>query len=150
MKVFKIFSLILILFLIGCSREKNFICTIDIKNNVQNYSVTGKYKVYYKKDFVTRIEKQEKYLSNDKSVIDFFRESKELENYNISDKYGGVIYDIKTSDDSVNIKVKIDFKDFNVAQMAKDGSIDRDYVLGNKLRVNGIKHIYEGKGAICK
>ena len=149
MKVLKVLILFLILFITGCGKEKSLICNIDIKNNIQNYSVTGYYKVYYKGDFVTRIEKREKYLSDEKSVIDFFEESKELEIYNLSDRYGGVIYSINSTGNSVIIKVKIDFKEFNVDQMSKDGNIDSDYVLGGKLKVSGIKRLYEEKGAIC-
>lgn len=149
MKVLKICSLLLVFMLVGCSKEKSMICDINVNNTVQNYSIIGTYKIYYKNDFVNRIEKQEKYLSDDKFMIDYFNQSKELEYYNLSDNYGGVIYEIKSTDNTVMIKASINFKDFDITQMSKDGNIDRDYVINGRLTLSGIKHIYEEKGAFC-
>lgn len=149
MKVLKVLSILLVFLLVGCSKEKNFVCTINVDNKLQNYNITGSYKIYYKDNFVIRIEKKEKYLSNDESMLKFFEESKDLEYSNLSDRYSGVVYDIKSKNNLITIDATIDLKKFNISQMKKDGNIDKDYVVSNKLTVNGIKHIYEEKGAIC-
>ena len=150
MRILKIFSLVLVLFLVGCSREKYIVCKVDIKNDIQNYSNVGTYKIYYKKSFVTKIEKQEKYISKDKDVIDYFRNYKELEYYDLNDKYGGISYNLKDIKDGIEISSNFDFKTINVKYMAREGKIDRDFVISGKLTLSGIKSIYESRGATCK
>ena len=150
MKKLRVLILILILFITGCSKEKYIVCNINIENNIQKYSNIGTYKVYYKNNFVTKIEKQEKYISKDNEVIKYFKEYKELEYYDLNDKYGGVNYTIEDIENGIKISSKIDFKIIDVNKMAKEGKIDRDFVISKKLTLGGIKSIYKSKGAICK
>ena len=37
----------------------------------------------------------------------------------------------------------------DVKQMIKNGYLDKNYVINNKLTTSGIVKIYESKGAIC-
>ena len=144
----KIIGLILVFFLVGCS-NKYISCDIEVENNVQNYNMTGSYKIYYKDNYVTKIEKNEKYISNDKDVISFFEESKNLEYSNLNDLYKGYKYSIKSYETSVFVDVLIDMELVNLKQMVKDKQIDKDYVINGKLTTSGIVRFYESKGAIC-
>ena len=144
----KIIGLILVFFLAGCS-NKYISCDIEVENNVQNYNMTGSYKIYYKDNYVTKIEKNEKYISNDKDVISFFEESKNLEYDNLNDLYKGYTYSMKGYDTSVFVDVLIDMELVNLKQMVSDKQIDKDYVINGKLTTSGIVRFYESKGAIC-
>ena len=144
----KIIGLILVFFLVGCS-NKYITCDIEIENNVQNYNMTGSYKIYYKDNYVTKIEKSEKYISNDEDVISFFEESKNLEYSNLNDLYKGYKYSIKSYETSVFVDVLIDMELVNLKQLVKDKQIDKDYVINGKLTTSGIVRFYESKGAIC-
>ena len=150
----KILRLILLLFVftlvIGCNSNNTITCTLDIKNEVQNYQNTGNYKIYYKGNYVTKIVKNEEYASSDKSVLNYFYEVKELEYYDLSDKYSGVTYEIKKNEGSIKIKATIDLNTFDIKSMVRDGKIDKDYVISNKLTTSGIKRVYESIGATCK
>lgn len=150
MKVLKVFSLVLILFLVGCSKEKYIVCNVDINNDLQDYSNIGAYKIYYKNNYVTKIEKQEKYISKDKDVIKYFKDYKELEYYDLNDKYGGITYNINDIENGIKISSNFDFKLIDVNSMAKDGKIDRDFVILGKLTLGGIKSIYKSRGAVCE
>lgn len=145
----KIISLIFILFLVGCSKEEYITCNIEVDNDLQNYTMTGTYKIYYDGSYVTRIEEQEMYVSSDQTMIDYFIESKNLDYYNLNDLYGGYTYTIKSSETSVSLSATIDVSLVNIKQMVNDQKIDEDYVISNRLTTSGIVKTYESKGAIC-
>ena len=54
----KIFLPIFVLFLVGCSKNEYITCNIEVDNKIENYNMTGLYKIYYKDNFVTSIEKK--------------------------------------------------------------------------------------------
>ena len=145
----RIISLILVLFLVGCSKEKYVTCNVEIENNVQGYEVVGTYKIYYEDNFVTQIKKEEKYTTNKQEVIDYFKESKNLEYYNLNDLYNGFNYTISSGDNYINLSATINLEEVNIKEMVKDGYLDKDYTISNKLTLSGIKYFYESKGAIC-
>ena len=145
----KIFLPIFVLFLVGCSKNEYITCNIDIHNKIENYNMNGVYKIYYKDNFVTSIEKKETYISSDETMIDYFNESNNLEYYNLSDLYGGVSYEINSDETSVNLDVNINLELLDIKKMVKDNKIDKDYVMSNKLTKSGMVKFYESKGAIC-
>ena len=145
----KIIILIFALFLVGCNKEEMITCNIEVDNDLQNYTMKGIYNIYYKDNFVTRIEKKEQYISRDKEIINYLNESKSLEYYNLNDLYGGYTYEIKSSKTSIAIISNIDLSLVNLKKMEQDKKIDKDYVLNNRLTKSGIVRVYEAKGAIC-
>ena len=54
----KIILFIFTLFLVGCSKNEYITCNIDVDNKIENYNMNGVYKIYYKDNFVTSIEKK--------------------------------------------------------------------------------------------
>lgn len=148
-RISKIFSLLFIILLVGCSKEEYITCNIEVDNDTQNYEMTGTYKIYYDNSYVTKIEKSEKYISSDKAMIDYFEEANNLDYYNLNDLYGGVIYTVKNNESNVEVDVTIDMNNVDIKQMVKNKELDKDYVISNKLTTSGIVKIYESKGAIC-
>lgn len=146
----KLFVLLGLFLLVGCTntiQQKN--CIVDIKNNIEGYTLTGEYKIYYNKyEYVTKIEKNEKYESNKEEVIEYFYRVKNIDYENLS-KYGGYEYSIEKSDNEVNIKAVLELKNTDIKEMIKNKEIDRDYTSANKLTLYGIKDYYESKGAVC-
>ena len=138
-----------ILLLTGCSKEKYFTCKIDLYNDIQEYELNAEYKIYYKNSFVTKIEKEEIYISENEDTLDYFNEYKNLEYSNINNLYGGTTYNIDLKEDRVKMVANIDMNLVDISKMIKDKYIDRDYVVSNKLTTGGIKNIYKEKGAIC-
>ena len=129
----KIILTIFVLFLVGCSKNEYITCNIDINNKVENYNMNGVYKIYYKDNFVTSIEKKETYISSDETMINYFNEVNNLEYYNLNDLYGGVSYEISSDETSVNLDVNINLELLDIKKMVKDNKIDKDYVISNKL-----------------
>lgn len=145
----KIILTIFVLFLVGCSKNEYITCNIDINNKIENYNMNGVYKIYYKDNFVTSIEKKETYISSDETMINYFNEVNNLEYYNLNNLYGGVSYEISSNETSVNLDVNINLELLDIKKMVKDNKIDKDYVISNKLTKSGMVKFYESKGAIC-
>jgi len=138
-----------ILFFVGCSNKKYINCNIEINNKKEDYEIIGTYKIYYDNNFVTQIEKKEKYITNNEDMIDYFKESKNLEYYKLNDLYDGFDYIINSSGDYINLSVTINLSEVDIKNMVKDGYIDKNYTISNKLTTSGIVKYYESKGAIC-
>ena len=145
----KIIVLIIALFLVGCTKEEMITCNIEVDNDLQNYTMKGIYNIYYKDNYVTKIEKKEQYISPNEDVITYLNDSKNLEYYNLNDLYGGYTYEIKNSETALAITSKIDLSLVDLKKMEQDKKIDKDYVVGNRLTTSGIVRVYESKGAIC-
>ena len=148
-KLIKIFSIGIIFCTLGCGKDKYETCTVDIENKEQNYTLTATYKIYYNKTFVTKIEKEENYKSDNKDTIDYLKKSNELNYNNLKDLYGGYDYSIKSDKTTLDIKTLIYMKNVNVKEMVRNGEISSDYVVSNKLTISGAKYFYKEKGASC-
>lgn len=147
----KIFLIIIfVLILSGCKKEEYFTCKIDLYNDIQEYELNAIYKVYHDGSFVTKVEKKEKYISNNEETLDYFFEYKNLEYQSIESLYGGITYNVDLKEDKVIMNSTIDMTITNIKKMLKNKYIDKDYVVSNKLTISGIKKRYEEKGAICR
>lgn len=145
----KIVALLLALFVAGCSSNDYISCDISVDNSMQNYKMEGTYKIYYDKNVVTKIEKEETYTSLDESVISYFEEAKNLEYYNLNDIYGGFNYIINKKNESLNLNIIIDMNKVDISRLVKDDRLNKDYVISDKLTVSGAKKIYKAIGAVC-
>ena len=146
----KIFLIIIfVLILSGCKKEEYFNCKIDLYNDIQEYELNAIYKVYHDGSFVTKVEKEEKYISNNEETLDYFFEYKNLEYQSIESLYGGITYNVDLKEDKVIMTSNIDMTITNIKKMIQNKYIDKDYVVSNKLTISGIKKRYEEKGAIC-
>ena len=107
-KVFLSFLFLTFFLLVGCTKEKSFNCKIDIYNEVDEYKLIANYKIYYKNTEVLKIEKDEKYISDNEKTLEYFNEYKKLEHENLNNLYGEVLYNISDSENEVIIKSTID------------------------------------------
>ena len=145
----KIVLLLIVVLLTGCSKDKYFTCKIDLNNEQMEYHLNATYKVYYKNSYVTKIEKNEIYQTENEDTYNYFNEAKDLEYMNLNNLYGGVIHTISLEENKVILDATFDMSIVDIKKMIKNKYIDRDYVIGNNLTVGGIKNIYKEKGAIC-
>lgn len=151
MKPLKImFLLVVFICMSGCGNEKYFVCTIDLDNSKENYSLNATYKVYYDGNYVTKIEKNDYYSSNDLTVLDYFKEYKTLEYDNLNSLYGGFDYSVDLKENDLIFNTTINLEDVDIKKMLSNGDINSDYVVSNKLTTSGIKYLYKAKGAICE
>lgn len=146
-RVFFIISVILLL--TGCT-DDSFECNKDIYNDIQEYKMTAKYKVYYKNSYVTKIEKIEIYESDNMDTLNYFDVSKKLEYVNLNKLYGEVIYNVSKDETKVMVESVIDTEMLDIKKMKKDDYIDSNAVVNDKITINGIKNIYKSQGFICE
>ena len=146
----KIIVMIVILVLCGCSKDKYYVCTSNINNDIQKYDLIATYKIYYEKNFVTKIEEEEVYYSKKEETLNYFYEYKNLDYKNLNNLYGGITYDLILKKDRVKLNSSLDFSKINIKKMLKNKYLVKDYVVSNKLTTSGATYIYESKGAICE
>ena len=146
----KIFIILSLFLLVGCTNKvKQANCNIDLDNTDEGYTLKADYKIYYdKNEFVTKIEEDVTYKSNEESVLNYYYNSKNVE-YQRLYNYGGIEYSVEQIDDEVKINSTRILKDTDVKQMIKDKIINKDYTSANKLTLYGMKSYYESKGAVC-
>ena len=135
-----------IFFITGCSKENYFICKIDLVNDINEYKLDAIYKVYYKDTYVTKIEKEEIYTSENNDTLNYFKEYKQLEYTDLNNLYNGYSYEVKLINNKVKLNTTIDMSLVDVGKMIKNNYIDKDYVISGKISVGGIKNIYKEGG----
>lgn len=148
MRIKLFISLLIIILLTGCS-DKYFACKVNLDNKEDNYKLNSVYKIYYKNDYVINIEKEDKYISTNNDILDYYYEYKNIEYKHFKDLYGGYEYNLDYNNDILKINVNINMNEVNLKQMVLDNILDKNYVISNKLTKTGIKRYYESKGAIC-
>lgn len=150
----RLFKCIIIIFvfmcLVGCDKEKSFVCNLDIYNTTQDYSLHAIYKVYYKGNYVKRIVKKDVYSSDNIEMLNYFEQYKNLEYDNLNSIYGGFDFEIKKDETNLTINTNINLNEVNVKKMLIDKYIDSNYIISNKLTISGIKYFYKEKGAVCE
>lgn len=142
-------SILLLVLLTGCS-DKYFECNKNIYNEMQDYELNAKYKVYYENSFVTKIEKEEIYISDNIDTLNYFNEYKKLEYENVNNLYGEVIYSINRSENKITIYSTIETELLNIKKMKNNKYIDSEAVINNKIATGGIKNIYKAQGFTCE
>ncbi len=145
----RVVLLLIIILLTGCSKDKYFTCKIDLNNEQMEYRLNATYKVYYKNSYVTKIEKNEVYQTDNEDTYNYFNEAKNLEYLNLNNLYGGITHTINLRENKVILDATFDMSIVDIKKMIKNKYIDRDYVIGSNLTVGGIKNIYKEKGATC-
>ena len=92
MKVF--YLLLCVFFLTGCNKEEFIVCKINLENTKDNYRLNSEYKIYYEDSLVTRIEKEDIYMSIDSNILNYFYEAKNLEYEKLNNSYGGYEFEL--------------------------------------------------------
>ena len=146
-KIFILFGLFL---LVGCTNKiQQANCKINLENENEGYTLKANYKLYYdKNEFITKIEENITYESDNEDVLDYYYKAKSMEYQNLYN-YGGIEYSVEFIDNKVNITSTFILENTDVKKMIKDKLLDKDYTSSNKLTLYGMKDYYESKSAVC-
>ena len=90
------------------------------------YEFNANYKVYHDGSFVTKVEKEEEYISNKEETLNYFFEYKNLEYQSIESLYGGITYNVDLKEDKVIINSNIDMTIANIKKMIQNKYIDKE------------------------
>ena len=146
----KIIILIFLLLICGCKKEQILKCTYTNTDEKLKYTEEVKYKVYYnKKEYVTKIEKEEKYYSELKERINYFNDYRKIYYDELNSLYNGYTYTVDTNDKNVNVNILIDLSKVDLKKMISNNYLDKYYVVKNHLSLGGLKLYYKEKGVKC-
>lgn len=135
--------------LTGCGSGKVIKCTNNIEQGGIKYSAT--YEISLDKDNnVKSVQTTETVNSEDASYLEAAKQSAE-ELYKTSNQtYGGYDYSVKISGNTLTSKCTIDYNKMNVKKFVEDNGLENFVDSNNKVKVEGVKRIYEALGAKCE
>ncbi len=151
MKKFFVLIPILMLCLTGCGSNSGTLkCTLESKDAVNDYSLSSTYTVNYKKGLVESVDTVEEVSSDSEDVLDTFEDTLNETYSKMNDTYGGYDYKVTKSDGKVTSKVTIDYNKMDLDQFTKDQPALKNYIKDGKLKIEGLKSMYESMGATCE
>lgn len=136
--------------LTGCGKGKVVKCTNTINQDGIEYTAT--YEISLDSDdYVKKVETTEVLVSDDSSYLDATKQTTE-ELYSASNKaYGGYDYSVKVSGNKLTAKCTIDYSKMDVKKFVEDNpSLESFASSDNKVKLEGVKRIYEALGAKCE
>ena len=145
---------IIVLVITGCSlgggKEGKLTCNMTSKDTVNGYSTNSEYVINYKNDLVESVNTKETVESENETILTTFKDTLEKTYSSMNENYGGYTFKVEQEGNKVISTVTIDYNKMNIEQFVKDNSALSSYVEKNKLKLEGIKSLYEQLGATCK
>lgn len=155
----KVFYLIIIftiiIFMSGCninlSKEKVTKCILKNDQSKNNYKTKTTYKIYSKKDIVSKVSYEEVLISKNTTIIKYFENINKKQFEKQNKLYGGYTYDVKSEKNTVTSNVTIDYSKIDMKKFIDDNSSIKSYInKDNKMTLKGAKAMYKSLGAKCK
>lgn len=133
--------------LTGCGKEKTMTCTRTMNQNSINFDL--KYEVEYSKNNVTRIKSTEMVKSSDKNVLESYKETveKTYEPYKDVEHYN---YNVEINEDTLISKTDLDYTKIDLDKMIEIDSANAQIIKDGKIKLEDIKNTYEAMGMICE
>lgn len=139
-------TLLSLILITGCGKEKTMTCTRTMNQNSISFDL--KYEVEYLKDYVTKIKSTEMVKSSDKNVLESYKETvekiyepyKDVEHYN---------YSVEITEDTLISKTDLDYTKIDVDKMIEIDSANSKIIKDGKIKLEDIKNTYETMGLIC-
>lgn len=160
-KYFFVALLFILFMVVGCTsntekeqeisnkeKSKELICTRKATVS-EGVSMDLYYKVTYKGKYVELIETQEKIISDDKSILEIYKNTiestyspyKDVEYYD---------YDVKINGNTLTSTTKINYLKIDTDKMIDIDSANATMIKNGKVLVEDIKNLYSSIGAICE
>lgn len=137
----------------GCGSTKEELklkCTSSKDMSKLGYTIDANYEVYGSGEYVTRIVSNEYATSDNEQTLTSIEQALTLNYTKYNLKYGG--YDNKVSIDgnTLTSKTNIDYRVVDLDQLTNDTPALKSYTKNGKLKVEGLKKLYESMGATCE
>ena len=141
--------LLVVTVLSGCSSKLDTAeCSFESKQS--DYKIESKYKIYYKKNIVKKVDIDEVISSSSKDKLEEFSNSFKSQYESNNSMYGGYTYNIKINKDKLKLSVSIDYTSFNMKKFIDNNAAMKEYVdKDNKLTLDGAIKMYEASGSKC-
>lgn len=135
----------------GGSSSNTMECVHDTTNTTDNYSIHSKYTVYHNGKYVEKIKIDKTISSSESDVVDYMKTSYDTSYDNMQRLYGGYTYTSTLDGGSAVYDITIDCLTIKMKELSNDfitiiPYIDED----NHISLEGVRTIYESRGATCK
>lgn len=138
----------------GCSKkkEKEIIttCSLTSDQSTSGYKLVTEYKIYSKKDIVTKIKSETTITSKQEKVLQNFEEDYKKQFEKNKSTYGGYDYNLEIKNDTLVSNLTIDYSKYDMNKFVEDNVAMKEYVdKDNKFTLEGAKKYYKTIGAKC-
>ena len=137
----------------GCGvskEEKALECSTSKDMSKYGYTTESKYVVYAKDGYVTKVNSEEYVTSDSEDVLTTLEQTLSLTYMNYNMKYGGYDNKVSIEGNKLSSITNIDYDVVDLDQLSADTPSLKNYMEDGKLKVEGMKKLYEGLGATCK
>ena len=115
------------------------------------YKLETEYKVYSKKDIVTKVETKTTITSKKEKILKKFEKELNEQYETNNNNYGGYEYKANLKDNSLTANVSIDYTKYDMKKFASDNVAIKEYLNKDKqFTLEGAKKYYNTIGATCK
>ena len=139
------------IFLTGCEiPEKKITCKLTSNQESSGYVLNTTYTIFYKESIVSKINIQEEIKSDSETILSYFEKYLKEQYDSNKELYGGYTNEVTKKDKTVNTNVTVDFNELNINKYIEDNPAMKSFVdSNNKMKVSGMKTLYESMGATC-
>lgn len=141
---------VILLCLTGCGKEESLKCTLSSKDAINGYSIESTYNIKAKNDLVESVDTIEEVTSDSEEILEAFETQLNDSYSKMNETYGGYEYSISIDGDKLTSKVTIDYNKMNIDQFIEDQPTLKSYAKKGKLKLDGVKSMYEALGATCE
>lgn len=134
----------------GCGKEEKLTCTLSSKDVANGYSVESTYNVNAKGGYVESVDTIEEVTSESKETLNAFETQLNSTYSKMNETYGGYDINISINGNKLTSKVTINYNKMNMDQFVADQPALKSYVENGKLKLEGVKTMYESLGATCE
>ncbi len=142
----------MVFFLSGCgSKElKSLHCTVHSKNVIDGYEVNSTYDANGEKGYAKTVTSKEEAISESQETLDMFEETIKETYTNMNGNYGGYTFTVTRESNKVIADVTIDYSKMDLKKMLEDQPGLDKYIKDGKMKMSGLKAMYEDLGATCE
>ena len=126
-------------------------CSLTSDQSTSGYKLETEYKVYSKKDIVTKVETKTTITSKKEKILKKFEKELNEQYETNNNNYGGYEYKVNLKDNSLTANVSIDYTKYDMKKFASDNVAIKEYLNKDKqFTLEGAKKYYNTIGAKCK
>ncbi|MBR3661562.1 MAG: hypothetical protein IKN63_06690 [Bacilli bacterium] len=142
---------VIALFFIPAKEKVNVtVCHSTIDQSKSGYTIKTDYKISSVKKAVKKVEIVNNIKSSNKTVLNYFEKQYKGMYEEQNKRYGGYTITTEKKENSVVVKVIIDYSKVKLAKLAEDNPNIADSIKNDKLSLDGAKSIYNSLGATCE
>lgn len=134
----------------GYKDESNPQLTCTLEQNKIDYQLSSNIKIFASGDYVVKLTSEEVLEAQNDEALNSLENSYKIMYDSFNEKFHGFTYKTEIKDGKLICNLEIDYEKVNLEAYVLETEGLTKYLDNGKLRIKGIKEMYESLGASCK